>query len=77
MIKLYSILTKTTQKNKLNINQIKILELIKDNPYITRKELANKINITEDGVKYNLKKLIDNGIIERIGLDKGGYWKVK
>lgn len=76
-----SILTKTTQKttqkNKLNINQIKILELIKDNPYITRKELANKINITEDGVKYNIKKLIDNGIIERIGADKGGYWKVK
>lgn len=68
---------KTTQKIKLNNNQLKIIELIRENPKITKKELAIILNITSDGVKYNLKKLVDNNIIERIGPDNGGYWKVK
>lgn len=68
---------KTTQKIKLNNNQLKIIELIGENPKITRNELADILNITSDGVKYNLKKLVDNNIIERIGPDNGGYWKVK
>lgn len=68
---------KTTQKIKLNFNQNKIVELINENPKITRKELAQNLKITTDGVKYNLKKLVDNNIIERIGADNGGYWKVK
>jgi predicted HTH transcriptional regulator len=34
------------------------LELIKENPYITRKKLAQEIGyITEDGIKYHLAKL--------------------
>lgn len=72
---LEQITQKTTQK--LNNNQLKIIELIKENPKITRNELANKLNITSDGVKYNLKKLVDNKIIERIGPDNGGYWEIK
>ncbi len=76
-----SVLTKTTQKTtqkelKLNNNQQKIINLINDNPYITRNELADKLDITPDGVKYNLNKLTKNKIIERIGPDNGGYWKV-
>ena len=60
---------KTTQK---------ILELIKSNPYITRKEIAQEIgNITEDGIKYHLAKLKKDGKIKRIGPDKGGYWEVR
>lgn len=72
-----SLLEKTTQKVKLNNNQLKIVDFIKENPKITRIELANKLNITVDGVKYNLKKLVDNKIIERIGPDKGGYWEIR
>lgn len=69
---------KTTQKKiKLNTNQLKIIELIKEYPKITRNELAKKLNITTDGVKYNLKKLIDNDLIERVGADNGGYWHIK
>ncbi len=61
----------TTQKTAQ-----KILALIKENPYITRKELAEKIGITEDGVKYHLSNLKKSGRLKRIGPDKGGYWKV-
>ena len=74
---LEKITQKTTQKIKLNNNQLKIIELIKENPKITRNELAKKLNITSDGVKYNLKKLVYNGIIERIGPDNGGYWEIR
>lgn len=72
---LIKITQKTTQK--LNDNQIKILKYVKENPKITRNELASKLNISSDGVKYNLKKLIDKNIIERIGPDNGGYWNIK
>jgi len=55
----------------------KILELIKSNPKITRKELAQKIeDITEDGIKYNISKLKKEGRIKRIGSDKGGHWEI-
>lgn len=74
---LEKITQKTTQKIKLNKSQLKIIELIRENPNITRNELADILNITSDGVKYNLKKLVDNGIIERIGPDNGGYWEVR
>ena len=69
---------KTTQKNnlKLSKNRKEILELIQKNPKVTRKEIADFINITSDGVKYHLKKLIDNNIIKRVGPTNGGYWEI-
>lgn len=75
-------LKKTTQETtqitecKLNENQQKIIDYIKEQPNITRNELAKKLNITADGVKYNLNKLVKNNIIERTGSTKSGYWKV-
>ena len=66
---------KTTQK-KINKNQEKILQLISENPNITRNELSDKVGITSDGVKYNLDRLKKENIIKRIGPDKGGYWKI-
>ena len=70
---------KTTQKQhiKLSKNQKKIIKLIEENSTITRDELANLLNITSDGVKYNLKKLEDANLLERIGPNNGGYWKIK
>ncbi len=61
----------------LNDNQIKILKVLKENPEISRKEISEKIStITEDGVKWNIKKLKEKGIIERVGSDRKGYWKL-
>lgn len=54
------------------------MNLLKQNPKISRKELAEMLeNISADGVKYHLDKLKEQGIIERIGGSKGGYWKIK
>ena len=54
----------------------KIIRLMKANPYINNKELAEVCGITEDGVYWNTKKLKKNNRIRRIGGDKGGYWEV-
>ena len=61
---------------KLSVNQIEILRLIQKNNYITIKEMAEKIKISETAVQNNLSKLKTAGIIERIGSDKSGQWKI-
>lgn len=66
---------KTTQK-KINNSQKKIIELIKENPSVTRKEMAEKIGISADGIKYNLNKLKQMNLITRIGSDRSGTWKI-
>jgi ATP-dependent DNA helicase RecG len=49
---------------------------MKVNPSITIPEIAVVIGISERGVKKQISKLKQNGIIKRIGPDKGGYWEV-
>ena len=66
---------KTTQKATQKTAQ-KIIELIKENGAITRSELAAKVGITEEGVKWQLNQLKSNGIIKRVGADRGGHWEI-
>ncbi|RIH65665.1 HTH domain-containing protein [Mariniphaga sediminis] len=54
----------------------KILRLISENKYITAEELARELGITQRAVEKNLANLKRNGGIDRIGPDKGGYWKI-
>lgn len=54
----------------------KILALIKENPQITRNELAKVLGISSDGVKYHLDNLKKKGILKRVGGRKEGYWEV-
>lgn len=53
-----------------------ILNLLKNNPYLTRKELANLLDKSESTVYRELTLLEKNGYIERIGSNKTGFWKV-
>jgi len=53
-----------------------ILELIKENPRITRKELTEKLGINPSAIQKHIKKLKTTGTIERVGGDKGGHWKI-
>ena len=63
------------QKSDQKSDQIKmILELIKENPYISRSEISRKTGLHESSVKRRLKMLVDKGVIQRIGPDKGGIW---
>lgn len=70
---------KVTQKVTVKVtqNQKKILDVIKENPYVTQEELANIVGITRKSVIENMKKLQENGFIKRFGADKNGYWKIE
>lgn len=69
----------TTLISTLMTTQIiseKIMKLLRLNPSLSRKKLADVLgDITEDGVKYHLDKLKEEGKIERIGGTRG-KWKV-
>lgn len=52
------------------------MQILGSNPKATRKELAEKTGLTPDGIKWNLNKLKKEGIIRRIGPDKGGHWEI-
>lgn len=65
------------QKSDQKSDQMRIiLELIKSNPSISRVELSEKTGLHDSSVKRRLKTLVDEGLIQRVGPDKGGYWKV-
>jgi predicted HTH transcriptional regulator len=53
----------------------KILKLLQDNPSITQEELVKSTGLTRRGVEWNIAQLKAKGFIERIGPDKGGYWR--
>ena len=61
---------------KVTVNQQKIINALKDNPFVTQKELAVIVGITEKSIKSNMKKLQQNNIIQRIGADKNGHWEL-
>ena len=62
----------------LNVNdrQMSIIEIMKEQPSVSAEDLALKVGINIRNVKRNLAKLKQDGIIERVGSDKNGYWKV-
>ena len=61
---------------KVTVNQKKIIEALKDNPFATQEELAEIIGMARKNIIANMKKLQENGFIKRIGADKNGHWEV-
>jgi ATP-dependent DNA helicase RecG len=55
----------------------KIFDIIVKYPQITQQKLMEITGLTRRGVEWNLSKLKAKGLIERIGPNKGGYWRVK
>ena len=66
---------KTTVKTKIKPRE-SIIDLIKENSSITREELAKQLNLTIEGIDWNLRKLKKEGLLKRIGPKKGGHWEV-
>ena len=55
----------------------KIIALLSEDGKLSAAALAEKIGISAKAVEKHLANLKADGIIERIGPAKGGYWKVK
>ena len=64
--------TPTTQKT----TRKQILDCLRGEPELTRRELAERIGVTPDGIKYHLRKLKADGVIRRVGSDRSGRWVV-
>jgi ATP-dependent DNA helicase RecG len=56
--------------------QLKILNLIIENQYISRNLIANYLSINESAIQKHLERLKQLGILVRIGGTRG-YWEIK
>jgi Predicted transcriptional regulator containing an HTH domain and an uncharacterized domain shared with the mammalian protein Schlafen len=53
-----------------------VFSLIQQNKNITAIEISEQLNLSLSTVKRKIKDLKEQGIIERVGSDKTGYWKI-
>ena len=77
---------KTTRKNypgkarkrskRARKGQEKLLALIKTNPYISISSIANECGMSVKSIRNLIDDLREDRLLERVGPDKGGYWKV-
>ena len=61
---------------KTFLSKEKILKLIADNPNTTTKQLSEITGLSSAGIEKNIRQMKENGLIRRVGPDKGGHWKV-
>ncbi|MBP5283663.1 MAG: winged helix-turn-helix transcriptional regulator, partial [Treponema sp.] len=57
-------------------SSVKITELMEKNKEITLDEVASILNLSKRAVEKQVKKLREAGIIERVGSDRSGFWKI-
>ena len=60
-----------------NKSVVDVIGLLLKFPGITAVEMASEIGITDRAVRKIIRSLKQQGVVERIGSNKSGYWKVK
>ena len=65
----------TTLGEKLTQNRIRILELMMEDPYISRADLAKMLGISETSIYRNIEAMRGK-YLRRVGPDKGGFWEI-
>ncbi len=53
-----------------------LLSTLRKNPLISRRLLADELNVSERKIRDSLKALKDSGVIIRQGPDHGGIWRI-
>ncbi|MBI5242123.1 MAG: winged helix-turn-helix transcriptional regulator [Elusimicrobia bacterium] len=69
-------LTHSTVGKTVGKTTDKIIALIKENPRITREELARLTGLSVRGIEWNLQRLRTQGRVKRVGSRKLGRWEV-
>jgi len=62
--------------NVTDNREYQIVKMIQENNRISLAQLAEKLSVTKMTVIRDIEKLKANGLIERIGASKTGYWKI-
>ena len=60
----------------VGINELKVVELLRKNNQTTAKEAAEFLEISIRHSERLFTSLKQNGVIQRIGSNKTGYWKI-
>jgi ATP-dependent DNA helicase RecG len=61
---------------RLGENECRILEILWQNQAFTIPELAKRLKISTTAVENNIAKLKKKGLLDRVGSDKKGHWKI-
>ena len=64
-----------TYGEPLTGNRMAILQMMIENPYVTREELSKGVGISTTSVYRNIEAMRGK-YVRRIGLDKGGFWEI-
>lgn len=70
--------SKLEERKDLKINSTEVqvvVEMLKDKN-ITIQQLSEVVGVSTTAIENNIGKLKAKGLIDRIGADKGGFWKV-
>ena len=68
--------TEVDRKEQITDFEKEILDLIKINSKITQQEMCKITGAGRTTITNNLRKLKQNNLIERVGSDRKGYWKI-
>jgi len=60
----------------LSKNQNQLLQLLSEDKGLSIEKLAECIGITTRSIERNISLLKDKGLLERVGSDRTGYWKI-
>ena len=58
------------------LEEIKILELINEDPHITQKKLSEKIGKSERTIKTRMNSLQEKGLLKRVNGKRNGKWEI-
>ena len=57
-------------------SSVKIMKAIRENNTVAAVELSQHLGLTLRAVEKQLAKMKLEGVLKRVGPDKGGYWEV-
>ena len=66
----------STLKSTLKGTSKKIVDIVEDNPNVTIAQVAELLQMNIRGIAKHFQRLQQQGILRRIGPDKGGHWEV-
>ena len=61
---------------KLSLDEKTVLKVLQTSPQIIVTDIAQQLDFSRSAVSRLMQKLKDKGIIERIGSNRKGYWKI-
>ena len=67
---------KVTEKVAENGNVTENYRLDKGGSLISTSKMAEIIGVDRRNIARNIKKLQDQGVVRRVGPDKGGFWEI-